>query len=68
MALLSTGTGGTILGVLIMLYKVCNGKRLRSSCCGYKMEMDFKIDECPPTPPDMQENPLHAPKIIVENK
>ena len=65
-ALLGTGTGGTILGVLLMLYKACNGKRIRSSCCGYKVEADFKLDDIPPTPPGMQENPLHAPKIIVD--
>ena len=66
-ALLGTGTGGTILGVLLMIYKLCNGKRMRSSCCGYKVEADFKFDDMPPTPP-MQENPLHAPNIIVDNK
>ena len=71
MTLLSTTTGTTIVGLLVMIYRTVNGKRSRCNLCGYKMEMDFKVDDVPPTPP--QEfaviNPIQngatAPKITT---
>jgi len=70
--LLSTTTGTTILGVLLMLYRTINGKRLRSNCCVRKMEMDFKVDDVPPTPSPKDfvvVNPIQngavAPKITT---
>lgn len=46
-ALLSTGTAGTILGVLYVIYKTFNHKRFRSSCCGKTTEVSFEVDEIP---------------------
>jgi len=51
-ALLSTGTGGTILMVLLYLYKTLNHRRCRSRCCGKDMDMSLDIEQT--TPP-------HAP-------
>jgi hypothetical protein len=68
-SLLSATTGTTILGVLVMLYKAVNGKRIRSSCCGYKTEMDFKVDEMPPTPPSenfVVENPGKNIHVVIQ--
>ena len=67
-ALLSTGTGGTILTVLYFLYKTCNNKRLHSRCCGKVVDVEFQVQEM--TPPDRDQsrfernNPL---SVIVPN-
>jgi hypothetical protein len=63
-ALLGTGTGGTILGIILLLYKTFNKKRLRSNCCGYKTEMSMDIDNV--TPPTHQ-NPQSEPSFAVGN-
>lgn len=47
-ALLSTGTAGTILGVLFVIYKAINHKRLRSSCCGKSGEVSFDVGQITP--------------------
>ena len=47
-ALMSTGTGGTILGVLVLLYKTFNHRRCRSRCCGKEMDMSFDVEETTP--------------------
>lgn len=47
-ALLSTGTGGTILGVLILLYRTFNHKRCRSKCCGREADLSFDIENTTP--------------------
>jgi hypothetical protein len=68
MALLSTGTGGTILTVLYFLYKTCNGKRCKCKFFGYDIENSIDIGEI--TPPDRglsrfeNRNPL---SVIVPN-
>ena len=61
--LLSTTTGTTVLGVLIMIYRACNNKRVRSNCCGRHIEMDFKVDEMPPSPPQEQTVQLQNPML-----
>jgi hypothetical protein len=66
--LLSTTTGTTAIGVLVLIYRAVNGKRCRSSCCGKKVELDFKVDTMPPSPPTefVVNNPQHratAPKM-----
>lgn len=48
-ALLGTGTGGTILGVLILLYKLINGKQCRTRCCGKDFEMGFEAGDFHPS-------------------
>jgi hypothetical protein len=51
-------------GILYRIYRSVNGKRCRSKCCGYDMELDFKVDDMPPTPPQenfVVNNPLPHP-------
>lgn len=49
-ALLSTGTGGTILGVLFLIYRTFNHKRCRSRCCGQDLDLSLDIENTtPPT-------------------
>ena len=50
-ALLSSGTGGTLLMVLLYLYKTFNHRRCRSRCCGKDMDMSLDIENTTP-PPD----------------
>ena len=63
------GTAG-IITLIGLLYKIINGKRCRSHCCGREMSMDLKIDDIPVSP---QETTLtHPPKetlteIIIQN-
>jgi hypothetical protein len=75
LALLSTGTGGTVLGVLILLYRTFNKKRLRSSCCGYKVEVSMDVSDISPdatksentvSPSFAVENPLHPKHPVIE--
>jgi hypothetical protein len=47
-ALMSTGTGGTILGVLLLLYKTLVGKKIRSRCCGQDIEVGFTVEDMSP--------------------
>lgn len=68
MALLGTGTSGTILTVLYFLYKTCNNKRVHSKCCGKDVDVEFQVQEM--TPPDRRldrfekNNPL---ALVVPN-
>ena len=65
MALLTTGTSGTIITVLYFLYKMLNHRRCRSSCCGKKMEASIDVEST--TPPDRKKESFttNAPKIEV---
>ena len=47
-ALLGTGTGGTLLGLLVLLYKIINGKKCRTRCCGKDFDMAFETSEISP--------------------
>jgi hypothetical protein len=47
-ALLGTGTAGTIVGILVLVYKAINHKRLRSSCCGKTAEVSFDVGQITP--------------------
>lgn len=64
MALLSTGTGGTLLGILYMLYRTLNHKRCRSNCFGRNLEVSIDIENT--TPPTQskdrfeKENPIRV--------
>jgi hypothetical protein len=55
-ALLSTGTGSTLLMVLIWLYKTAAGKKIRSRCCERDIEMGFSVEEM--TPPRIPKTDL----------
>jgi hypothetical protein len=62
MALLSTGTGGTILGVLFLIYRTFNHKRARCRCCGQDLDMSLDIsDTTPPRQNFVVNNPLPRP-------
>ena len=65
-ALLSTGTGSTLLMVLIWLYKTAAGKKIRSRCCERDIEMGFSVEDMSPKtdlhsghPQQIIHNPLH---------
>lgn len=61
-ALMGTGTGGTLLLVALYLYKTFNHKRVRSNCCGKKMEMSLDIEETSPKTdnrPQLVVNPMN---------
>lgn len=64
--LLSTGTGGTLLMVLLYLYKSVVGKKIRSKCCDRDIEIGFSVEEMSPKtdtnlsrPQQIIQNPLH---------
>jgi hypothetical protein len=46
--LLSTGTGGTLLMVLLYLYKTLNHRRCRSRCCGKNFDASLDIEQTTP--------------------
>jgi hypothetical protein len=60
-ALMGTGTGGTIITILYVLYKALNHRRCRSRCCGHTMDMSMDIENT--TPPREHEQP----KFEVQN-
>jgi hypothetical protein len=61
-ALLGTGTGGTILGVLLLLYKTVNGKQCRTRCCGKDFDMGFQAGDFTPSNNQNNQGPvLQAP-------
>jgi hypothetical protein len=47
-ALMSTGTGGTLLMVALYLYKSMAGKKIRSRCCEKDVEMGFSVEDMTP--------------------
>jgi len=47
-ALMSTGTGGTLLMVALYLYKSMAGKKIRSRCCERDVEMGFSVEDMTP--------------------
>jgi hypothetical protein len=47
-ALLSSGTGGTLLMVLLYLYKNAVGKKIRSKCCERDVEVGFSVEDMSP--------------------
>jgi len=60
-ALMGTGTGGTIITILYVLYKTFIGKKCRSRCCGYDLEAGMVVEDMTP--------PHHTgqPKFEVAN-
>jgi hypothetical protein len=57
-ALLSTGTGSTILMVLIWFYKSMAGKKIRSRCCEKDVEMGFTVEDMSPKDRFEVKNPM----------
>lgn len=68
LALLSTGTGGTIIGILIMVYKAINHKRCRSNCCGAKGELSIDIDNTTPQGQMTKTSPVFVPPALNHNQ
>jgi len=67
-ALLSTTTATTIFGVVVMIYRAVNHKRLRSSCCGHKMEMSVDVENTTPPPENfVVNNPQKQIQVLVKN-
>ncbi len=62
MALLSTGTGGTILGVLFLMYRMFNHKRCRSRCCGQDLDLSLDIENTTPPHHFVVKNPMPPPR------
>jgi hypothetical protein len=61
-ALLSTGTGSTLLMVVIWLYKTAAGKKIRSRCCEKDIEMGFSVEDMSPktdNKPHIISNPMN---------
>jgi hypothetical protein len=48
-ALMSTGTGGTIITMVYFFYKTFIGKKCRSRCCGQDIEMGMVVEEMTPS-------------------
>ena len=57
-ALLSTGTGSTLLLIVVYLYKSMAGKKIRSKCCGTDLEAGFTVEEM--SPHTFQVNPMNG--------
>ena len=55
-ALLSTGTGSTLLLIAVYIYKSMVGKKIRSKCCGRDLEAGFTVEEM--SPHTFQVNPM----------
>jgi hypothetical protein len=55
-ALLSTGTGSTLLLIAVYIYKSMVGKKVRSKCCNRDVEMGFTVEEM--SPHNFQINPM----------
>jgi hypothetical protein len=69
-ALLSTTTATTIFGVAVLIYRAVNHKRVRSNCCGKKMEMSVDVENTTPpeTPPSfVVNNPQKQIQVLVKN-
>lgn len=49
-------------GIAYKIFRAVNGKRLRCRCCSYDLEMDFKVDDMPPSPTI---NDIPPPNIII---
>jgi hypothetical protein len=64
MALLGTGTTGTILTVLYLLYKAFNHKRCRSNCCGKKLELSLDMENT--SPPENKNQHFQTDNPIVK--
>jgi hypothetical protein len=65
-ALMSTGTGGTLLMVALYLYKSMAGKKIRSRCCEKDVEMGFSVEDM--TPPQDRfrvNNPMNETSLVL---
>ena len=73
LALLSTGTGGTLLFVAYAAYRFLNHKQCRSRCCGQDFEASIDVGETstpqrrplsPSSAKAMRVNPMHPGGVV----
>ena len=58
-SLTQAGLSTAFVTIALGIYKAINGKRCRSHCCGRELDLDFKVDDLPPSPV--------LPEIVVHN-
>jgi hypothetical protein len=63
-ALMSTGTGGTLLMVALYLYKSMAGKKIRSRCCERDVEMGFSVEDMSPKDRFEVKNPMGETAVL----
>ena len=56
-SLTQAGISTAFISLLLGIYKAVNGKRCRSHCCGRQLDLDFKVDNMPPSPEIVINNP-----------
>jgi len=62
-ALMGTGTGGTLLMVALYLYKSMAGKKIRSRCCEKDVEMGFTVEDMSPKDRFEVRNPMDGTSL-----
>ena len=68
---ISGGIGASIVVALLVLkqvYNTINHRRIRSNCCGTKLEASVDIDETTPKDVERAENALHELQAVVQSK
>jgi hypothetical protein len=65
-ALLSTTTATTIFGVIVVVYKAINGKKIRSRCCDRDVEMGMAVEDM--TPPHQKSKDTFEVQNPVQNQ
>lgn len=70
-SLASGGVGASIILVLGFLYKLLNHKRVRSTCCGRKLEVSLDIEATTPAGapvvPDAGQKAVSEPQQPVQS-
>lgn len=47
---MTTTTASTLFGIALVVYKNVNHRRIRSNCCGRKLEMSVDVENTTPPP------------------
>lgn len=68
----SSGLTASMIAILLIVYKLIktmDGRRLRSSCCGYKADIGFQTESMTPTAPPtiVIHNPMPVPLLRSAN-
>lgn len=67
MALLSTGTTGTILTILYFVYKLINGRKLHSKCCDKDIEIGMQVENMTPPIIHIPQQQINHPQQFKVN-
>lgn len=63
---MTTTTASTLFGIALVVYKNVNHRRIRSNCCGRKLEMSVDVENTTPPPERfVVNNPLESRNISV---